>query len=140
MVHVKCRIAIEPLFGSCGLGGSSRHACDGQTQLRVAILSPPSLLIHQPEIEETEPRFKMEFPPKGRRRQPGKPDTQTDGNTGRKRLAGSASPSRPLSVAEEAKRKFGATLQRLRQQSGLSQEQLAHDSGVPATEMNEIEE
>jgi len=81
----------------------------------------------------------MEFPPKGRRRESGKPDTQTDGNTGRKRLAGSASPSRPLSVAKEAKRKFGATLQRLRQQSGLSQEQLGHDSGMTAIEITEIE-
>jgi len=81
----------------------------------------------------------MEFPPKGRQRQAGKPGAQTDGNTGRKKLAASASPSRPPSVAEEAQRKFGATLQRLRQQSGLSQEQLGHDSGITATEMKEIE-
>ena len=42
-------------------------------------------------------------------------------------------------MGEEAKRTFGATVQRLRQQSGLSQEQLGHDSGITATEMNEIE-
>ena len=59
-------------------------------------------------------------------------------NNGRNKLAGPTSP-KPPSVAEEAKRTFGETIQRLRQQSGLSQEQLGHDSGITATEVKEIE-
>jgi len=81
----------------------------------------------------------MDFPPKSRQRQAGERRHQANDNDGRKKLAAPASPSRPPSVAEEAKRKFGATVQRLRQQSGLSQEQLGHDSGITATEMKEIE-
>jgi len=77
----------------------------------------------------------MTFPPKGR---PGKADNQANDN-GRNKLAGPPSPSNQPSVAEEAKKKFGETVQKLRQQSGLSQDQLGHDSGITATELKEIE-
>lgn len=66
------------------------------------------------------------------------PATQTDGNTGRQELARSASSHSP-SVVEEARRKFGATIHRLREQSGLSQEQLGRDSGIATIEIKEIE-
>lgn len=64
----------------------------------------------------------------------------TDGNdNGGKDMAASAFPAQPPSVVEEAKKTFGETIQRLRQQSGLSQDQLGHDSGITATEMKEME-
>lgn len=59
-------------------------------------------------------------------------------NNGRNKLAGPTSP-KPPSVAEDAQRKFGATIQRLREQSHLSQDQLGHDSGITVTELKEIE-
>lgn len=60
-------------------------------------------------------------------------------NNGRNKLASPPSPSNSPSVAEEAKRTFGATIQRLREQSHLSQEQLGQASGITATELKEIE-
>jgi DNA-binding XRE family transcriptional regulator len=80
----------------------------------------------------------MTFPPKDRRG-PEEADGYGEGNSAHKNFPASASRPGPPSVAEEAKRKFGATVQRLRQQSGLSQEQLGHDSGITATELKEIE-
>ncbi|HEY6251071.1 MAG TPA: helix-turn-helix transcriptional regulator [Candidatus Angelobacter sp.] len=80
----------------------------------------------------------MTFPPKDRRR-PGQAGGNGDDNNPDKKRPASASRPGPPSVAEEAQRKFGATIQRLRQQSGLSQDQLGHDSGITGTEMKEIE-
>lgn len=84
-------------------------------------------------------RFSMTFPPKDRRR-PGKAGDSANDNNGRNKPAAPPSPSNPPSVAEEAQRTFGATVQRLREQSGLSQDQLGRDSGMTPAEMKEIEE
>lgn len=77
----------------------------------------------------------MASPPKDRRRLG---EASGNGNDNKKPLV-SASPPGPPSVAEDAKRKFGVNIQRLRKQSGLSQDQLGHDSGITGTEVKEIE-
>ena len=76
----------------------------------------------------------MTSPPKDRRRLE---EASGNGNDYKKPPV-SALPPGPPSVAEDAKRKFGANIQRLRKQSGLS-DQLGHDSGITATEVKEIE-
>ena len=84
----------------------------------------------------------------GTRRALGKASSQTDGNTGRKKLAGSASGNRaglagakphPPAKLRRAQRKFGKKVATLRNQKGLTQQQLGMDCGITTTKIQKIE-
>lgn len=82
------------------------------------------------------------------RREPEETGNQTDGNAGRKRLAGSTprnrldpprSRSRPPSRVQKALKRFGRRVQTLRKEKGLSQRQLGDDCAITASKMKRIE-
>src|SRR5579864_7874873 len=82
------------------------------------------------------------------RRALGKASSQTDGNSGRKKLAGPASGNRaapvgakpnPPTKIQRPLRKFGRRIETLRKRKGLTQQQLGQDCGITRVKIQTIE-